>query len=131
MLDYDIANQMAPIEGGYRYQGMIPFQSNDQFIMDMNAGRPGFYDDLMSTHSPSGGISLDQFAHGQINPMGGLLSGSGNPDYGQFYRQNMQMHMPEPMQKRITMTTDPRSKFDKEGFNSGLQMMNMGLGLLD
>lgn len=128
MLDYDIANQMAPIEGGYRYQGMIPFQSNDQFIMDMNAGRPGFYDDLMSTHSPSGGISLDQFAQGQ---MGGMLSGAGNPDYGQFYRQNMQMDIPEPMQQRMTMTTSPRTPFNKEGFNSGMQLMNMGLGLLD
>ena len=70
MLNYDIANEMAPIEGGYRYQGIIPYQSNDQFIMDMNAGRPRFYDDLMSSKSSSGGISLDQFAEGQ---MGGLL----------------------------------------------------------
>ena len=69
---------------------------------------------------PSGLISFDQYAQSQQS----------DPDYGQFMRKQMNMNV-EPMQQRMTMTTSPRTPFDTQGFNSGMQLMNMGLGLLD
>ncbi|BAQ90518.1 hypothetical protein [uncultured Mediterranean phage uvMED] len=76
----------------------------------------------------SGMPSFDQYATTESG--GSRFHGNPDDQYGQFRRKQMNMNV-SPGQQRMTMTTDPRSKFDKEGFNSGLQMMNMGLGLLD
>ena len=76
----------------------------------------------------SGMPSFDQYATTESG--GSRFHGNPDDQYGQFRRKQRLMNE-SPGQQRMTMTTDPRSKFDKEGFNSGLQMMNMGLGLLD
>ena len=61
----------------------------------------------------------------------GLLGGRGFMSENPYEREQYMSMESEPSQKRMTMTTSPRTPFNKEGFNSGLQLMNMGLGLLD
>ena len=59
----------------------------------------------------------------------GLLGGRGFMNEDPFERETY-MNM-EPGQKRMTMTTSPRTPFDLDAFNASMGMMNMGLGLLD
>jgi len=61
----------------------------------------------------------------------GLLGGRGFMSENPYEREQYMTMESEPSQKRMTMTTSPRTPFNKEGFNSGMQLMNMGIGLLD
>jgi len=99
----------------------IPFEDAQPFAPSGGRGfmQPNMYD--MNQYMSSGG------PEGMPEMPGGRGYMSEAPGARHQYKQ-MQS---EPAQNRMTMTTSPRTKFDKDGFNSGLQLMNMGIGLLD
>ena len=117
-----------------------PMDFNDPSI----AGYPIPFEDFTDVPvGPSGLLSFDAIK--QKDPFSTIREGEihsmalQNPDYGQFARAKMmdptsvirESEYTDQPSQRMTMTTSPRTPFNKEGFNSGLQLMNMGLGLLD
>ena len=79
------------------------------------------------------GRDMDYLPHSTdpMMPGSGPLGGRGYMTENPYARNTYMEMQSEPSQKRMTMTTSPRTPFDTQGFNSGMQLMNMGLGLLD
>ena len=106
----------------------IPFEDAQPFAASGGRGfvQPNLYkmNQYMAARDPNWNPQIADPMHGM-----GTLGGRGFMSEDPYARQ--QYMEAEPTQKRLTMTTSPRTKFNSEGFNSGLQMMNMGIGLLD
>ena len=98
---------------------------SDQLPMDMWGTPEEIRYQASVNQVPIGPSGMQSFDH--MEPIGPVGTGD---EYEQFRRKQMNMDV-SPGQNRMTMTTSPRTKFDKDGFNSGLQLMNMGIGLLD
>ena len=109
----------------------IPFEDAQPFAPSGGRGfvQPNMYD--MTQYMAARDMNYLPQSTDPMMPGSGPLGGRGYMSENPYARNTYMEMQSEPPQKRMTMTTAPRSKFDKQGFNSGLQMMNMGLGLLD
>ena len=107
----------------------IPF-SETKFT-PLNYGRGSVVPDVDKMTQYMAGRDMDYYG-GEIDPMDlGLLGGRGFMSENPYEREQYMNMETEPPQKRMTMTTSPRTPFDLNAFNASMGMMNMGLGLLD
>tara|TARA_B100000214_G_scaffold373149_1_gene352873 strand:+ start:12861 stop:13310 length:450 start_codon:yes stop_codon:yes gene_type:complete len=116
----------------------IPFSETE--FSPLSYGRGSVVPDVDAMTQYMAGRDMDYFEdapgvgtnfYGPIPPNNktGLLGGRGFMNEDLFEREAY-MNM-EPGQKRMTMTTSPRTPFDLDAFKASMGLMNMGLGLLD